>query len=59
MPDSPLPEVAAFQMFRRGRIWVFANTAEGSATSFCSRFTTFIIIVVSKVGCSNPRTVVT
>jgi len=26
MPESPLPEVAAFQAFERGRIWAFANT---------------------------------
>ena len=26
MPESPLPEVAGFQVFGRGRIWVFANT---------------------------------
>jgi len=29
MPEKPLPEVAGFQVFGRGRIWVFANT-EGS-----------------------------
>ena len=25
MPEGPLPEVAAFQAFERGRIWAFAN----------------------------------
>ncbi len=26
MPENPLPEVAGFQVFARGRIWVFANS---------------------------------
>ena len=30
MPESPLPEVAAFQAFERGRIWAFANNSSGA-----------------------------
>ena len=26
MPEDPLPEVAAFHAFERGRIWAFANS---------------------------------
>ncbi len=26
MPDDPLPEVAAFQAFLTGRVWVFGDT---------------------------------
>ena len=26
MPDKPLPEVAAFQVFLTGRVWVFGDT---------------------------------
>jgi len=29
MPGWPLPEVAAFQVFRRGRIWVFGDIDNG------------------------------
>ena len=25
MPDKPLPEVAAFQLFLSGRVWVFGD----------------------------------
>ena len=35
---KPLPEVAAFQTFRRGRIWGFANSFEEALTVFTDPF---------------------
>jgi hypothetical protein len=54
MPHDPLPEVAAFQAFLTGRIWVFGDTKRTAALPAGSGPRPWKELVQTRVGVPGP-----